>query len=296
MKRKLLIINCMLVAALSFTACSKYNQAEIELRDQGVAAMDAGDYAGAIDCFDQALSKSIGKVTDLEIDINYYKAAAQFNAGQFEDAAKTYTYLIKYDEKNSAAYFLRGSIYAKEGEIGKATKDYDAAVAIDEKDYELYIEIYDNLEALGYKDQGLTYLNNAIAVNDKSPEGKYYKGRVYYLLGQIDDAKTNLKAAMDKGVVQANLYMAKIYQDAGDYVTAKELLDEYAKSDQVTSEALATLGDIEMTSGNYESALEYYEAGLKLDSIDNLPVLMKGQVAALEKLDRYQEAREVLTQ
>ncbi len=51
-----------------------------------------------------------------------------------------------------------------------------------------------------------------------------------------------------------------------------------------------------MTSSKYESALEYYEAGLKLDSIDNMPVLMKGQVAALERLDRYDEAKEVLTQ
>ncbi|MBR4706456.1 MAG: tetratricopeptide repeat protein, partial [Pseudobutyrivibrio sp.] len=296
MRKRIITLMLTIYMGLSLTACGKYNQAEIDLRDQGVAAMDAGDYAGAIDCFNQALGKSIGKVTDLEIDINYYKAAAQFNAGEFEEAAKTYTYLIKYDEKNSAAYFLRGSIYAKEGELGKATNDYDAAVAIDEKDYELYIEIYENLKALGYQDQGLTYLNNAIAVKDKSAEGKYYKGRVYYLMGQTEDAKSNLKEAMDKGVIQANLYMAKIYQDAGDYVTAKELLDEYAKSDQVTSEALATLGDIEMTSGKYESALEYYEAGLKLDSIDNLPVLMKGQVAALERLDRYDEAKEVLTQ
>ena len=32
------------------------------------------------------------------------------------------------------------------------------------------------------------------------------------------------------------------------------------------------------------------------DSIDNMPQLMKGKVAALEKLNRYSEAREVLTQ
>lgn len=179
----------------SFCGCSKYDETEISLRDQGIAAMDEGNYEGAIELFNDALGQSIGKVTDLEIDINYYKGAAQFNAGLFDDAAKTYTYLIKYDEDNYEAYFLRGSIYAKEGEIGQAITDYDAAVAIDPKNYLLYIEIYENLNGLGYTDQGLVYLNNALNVKDKSAEGQYYKGRVYYLMGQTDKARENLKTA-----------------------------------------------------------------------------------------------------
>ena len=289
-----LILSASILASL--VGCGKYNETEISLRDEGIASMESGDYEGAIDLFNRALGKSIGKVTDLEIDINYYKAAAQYSAGQFEDAIKTYTYLIRYDEDNYEAYFLRGSIYAGEGEIGEAITDYDSAVAIDKKNYLLYIQIYENLDALGYTDQGLVYLNNALEVSDKSANGKYYKGRIYYILGQTSDAKTNLQAAVDKDVVEAKLYLAKLYQDEGDYESAQALLEEYANSDEVTSEALATLGDIEMANGKYENALEYYKAGLTLESINNMPELMKGQVAALEKLDRYSEAREVLAQ
>ena len=184
MRKRLILLSLILTMSVSMFGCGKYNQSEIELRDAGVEALDSGDYDNAIDLFNQALGKSIGKVTDLEIDINYYKAAAQFKAGYFEDAAKTYTYLIKYDKDNYEAYFLRGSIYADEGEIGEAITDYDAAVAIDEKNYLLYIQIYENLNALGYTDQGLVYLNDALQVTDKSAKGKYYKGRIYYLLGQ----------------------------------------------------------------------------------------------------------------
>ncbi|MBO6284364.1 MAG: tetratricopeptide repeat protein, partial [Pseudobutyrivibrio sp.] len=176
MRKRLILLSLILTMSVSMFGCGKYNQSEIELRDAGVEALDSGDYDNAIDLFNQALGKSIGKVTDLEIDINYYKAAAQFKAGYFEDAAKTYTYLIKYDKDNYEAYFLRGSIYADEGEIGEAITDYDAAVAIDEKNYLLYIQIYENLNALGYTDQGLVYLNDALQVADKSANGKYYKG------------------------------------------------------------------------------------------------------------------------
>ncbi|WP_090546148.1 tetratricopeptide repeat protein [Pseudobutyrivibrio sp. OR37] len=296
MRKKIILLLLTISMTTALVGCGKYNQTEIDLRDQGIEALDSGDYDNAIDLFNKALGKSIGKVTDLEIDINYYKAAAQFKGGHFKDAEKTYTYLIKYDKKNYEAYFLRGSIYANEGEVGEAITDYDAAVAIDEKNYLLYIQIYENLNSLGYTDQGLVYLNDALKVSDKSANGKYYKGRIYYMLGQTADATENLEAAIDKDVIEAKLYLAKIYQDAGDFDKAQKLLEEYASSDEVTSDAMAALGDIEMTNGNYESALSYYQAGLTLDSIDNMPALMKGQVAALEKLDRYSEAKDILTQ
>ena len=296
MRKRIISLILTIYTAISLTGCTKYNEAEISLRDEGIAAMESGDYEGAIDLFNQALAKSIGKVTDLELDINYYKAAAQNSSGAFEDAIKTYTYLIRYDSNNYEAYFLRGSLYAGEGEIGEAITDYDAAIAVDKKNYLLYIEIYENLDALGYTDHGLVYLNDALNISDKSPEGLYYKGRIYYMLGQPDEARTNLQAAVDKDIMEAKLYLAKLYQDEGDYTTAQSLLEEYATSENVTSGALAALGDIEMENGNYENALNYYQAGLTLESIDNMPELLKGQVAALEKLDRYSEARDVLTQ
>lgn len=282
--------------AMGLTACSSYDEEEISLRDSGVEAMNVGNYDEAIEFFNQALDCSIGKVTDLEIDINYYKAAAQYNAGLFDDAITTYTALIKYDSENFEPYFLRGSLYANEGEIGQAITDYDDAVKCDEKNYLLYIEIYENLDGLGYSDQALEYLNRALEVSDKSANANYYKGRIYYLLGQYENAMELLNKAIEKDIIEAKLYLAKIYQDQGDYVTAQSLLEEYAASDEVTSEAIATLGDIEMTNGNYENALSYYQAGLNLDSIDNMPSLLKGQVAALEHLYRFDEAEQVLTQ
>ena len=296
MKKRLLILMLTIYMGLMATACSKYDSDEIALRDEGVELMDSGDYEGAIDKFDEALSCSIGKVTDLEIDINYYKAAAQYNAGLFDDAVDTYSALIKYDGDNYEPYFLRGSIYADQGETTQAITDYDKAIECDEKNYLLYIQIYENLNELGYADQGMVYLNQALDVSDKSANGKYYKGRIYYILGDEEKAEEYLSAAVDKDVVEAKLYLAKLYQSQGNTDAAQELLEEYANSDEVTSDALATLGDIEMSSGEYENALNYYEAGLSLDSIDNMADLLKGQVAALEYLGRFDEAEEVLTQ
>lgn len=296
MKKRFLAIILTLVVCSSLTACSKYNQEAVDLRDAGVTAMESGDYTTAIDDFNQALGLSMGTVTDLEIDINYYKAAAQYKAGLTDDAISTYTALIKYDKGNYKAYFLRGSVYANEAELDSALKDYDKAIACDSTNYMLYIQIYENLSALGFSDQASTYLTKALDVSDSSAEATYYKGRIYYLQGDSDQATTYLTEAKDKGVDDAKLYLAKIYQDQGDMTSAQSLLEEYAASDSVTSEALGTLGDIEMASGNYENALSYYQTGASLESVDNMSQLVKGQVVALEHLSRYDDATTLLTQ
>ena len=235
---------------MCLSACSSVSADQTSLRDQGIELLDSGDYQGAIDSFNEALGKSLGHVGSLEIDIDYYKAAAQYKAGLTEDALATYTALILYDEDAYEPHFLRGSIYADTGDIDAAVADYDKSVALDNKNYLLYIQIYENLTALGYGDQASSYLSKALEVSDKSAEASYYKGRIYYLQGDYDSATEYLQQAMDKNIAEASLYMAKIYQAQGDNATAQSLLEQYASSDDVTSEALATLGDIELAAGN----------------------------------------------
>ena len=296
MKKRLVLIGLTIYCCGLLAGCSNNLEQENALKQQGIELMDEGDYLGAIDTFNEALDLSIGKVTALELDINYYKAAAQYDEGLYDDAISTYSALIKYDGDNYKPLFLRGCLYANAGDMTQAVKDFDAAIALDEKNYLLYIQIDQNLETIGQSDQGLVYLNKALAVTDKSADAYYYKGRIYYMLGQYDLALENLQTAVDKNVVEAKLYLAKLYQAEEEWDLAQSLLEDYAFSDDVNSDALATLGDIEMASGNYESALSYYQAGLSLESIDNLPQLYKGQVAALENLHRFDEAKQVLTQ
>lgn len=295
MKKRMVYLLTISYICLCFTACGNRVEQQVELREKGIVYMEEnGDYETAIACFNEALGKSVGKVTELEIDIDYYKAAAQFKAGLYDDALYTYSALIRYNKENFKPYFLRGCVYAKTGDINNARMDYDKAIACDKKNYELYIQIYQNLSSLGYEDDGLNYISDLFGLEDKSPEAKYAKGKAYYLVGQWSKAEEFLTEAVKKDVVEAKLYLAKLYQDEGLTEQAQALLDDYATSEEVNSVAMATLGDIESSRGNYEGALSYYQTGLNLDEIDNYPELYKGQVVALENLNRFGEAREVM--
>ena len=98
-----------LVAAL--TGCTNEKQEnEDAYRQIGINCMEAKDYEGAISAFDSALSQKIGKIGDEEIDICYYKAAAQYANGDTDGAIATYSSILDYDEDNADAFYLRGSL------------------------------------------------------------------------------------------------------------------------------------------------------------------------------------------
>ena len=120
-----------------------------QYKQEGIAAMSAGDYELAVQQFQEALSLSRGKITAEEIDLCYYKAAALYQAGKTTEAVQVYTSLIEYDKKNADPYFLRGSVYAGERDLEKALKDYKEAVGRSPEDYELHIAVYENLKARG---------------------------------------------------------------------------------------------------------------------------------------------------
>ena len=257
------------------------------MRDEGIELLDAGDSEGAIALFNKALGLSIGKVGDLEIDINYYKAAAYVKAGNPEEAINCYNALINYDDRDYKAYFMRGSVFAKTGDVASAVADYNKALNLQRKDYELYIEIYENFKSLGLEEQGAGYLDAALELSDRSDEGNYFRGRIYYLKGDYDNALSELNDAIEAEVAPASLYAAKVYQALGDETSAQKLLVKYASSEEVSSDALRSLGEIEMNQGNTERALEYFRAGLDAGDDDMRQSLMRSQIIALERLGRF---------
>lgn len=118
---------------LSFTlmtgCTNERKENQTAYRQIGINAMESGDYAGAVDAFNSALGQCIGKITENELDICYYKAAAQYAGGDPAGAVDTYTAIIDYDKKAADAYYLRGCVYLKQ-DTESAVSDFDKAVKI----------------------------------------------------------------------------------------------------------------------------------------------------------------------
>ena len=140
-----MVAGAVLFAAL-FTGCTNERlEDELDFRKIGINSMQSGDYEGAVAAFNSALSQCVGKITDTELDICYYKAAAQYAGGDIEGALATYQAMIDYDEENGNAYYLHGCLSLKQQDTDTAKKDFANAVKYNPDDYELYVGIYRSL-------------------------------------------------------------------------------------------------------------------------------------------------------
>jgi len=272
----------------------KKAQAKATYRQMGIEYMEQGDYSAAIEAFDAALSQEVGNVGADELDITYYKAAAQYASGDAEAAMATYNAILDFDKEAYQAYYLRGCLYCKQGNAEAAKADFANAVKFRSTDYAMYINVYENLLAMGEKEAGESYLTEALAIKGEEVKNLEYRGQIRYLLGDYDTAVLDLKAALEKGSTYAHLYLAKAYEDMGDSATAEEHFKTYIASAPTDAEALNELGEIMSGKAMYAEAVLYFEQGLACEVVSNKGALMRNLVTAYEYNGQFDKAWELI--
>lgn len=254
---------------------------ELAYRQVGINNMDNGNYEEAVLAFNTALEQRIGKITETELDICYYRIEALYASGDMAGAMESVQALLDYDEKNGKAYFLRGCFFLEQGDSTAALSDYQNAVKYCAKDYELYIEIYERLSAYNLVEEGKEYLNQALNKKGSSADDSASRGRIYYLLGDYTSAQTELESAVEENV-RANLYLAQVYDALEDTAKAEEYYQAYLASGEADSAAMSGLASIEMQKGNYSNALNYINQGLAMEEVTNRRELLYQQIIAYE--------------
>lgn len=267
-----------LILCLSLSACKE----ESSSKEAGIKALNDGDYETAIKDFDKALSESNFIVTDEEIDISYYKACAEYLSNDKASAEETFTNLIDFDNKNPDAYYLRGCLYLIETELDKAKKDFDKAIELKPDDFKRYLKIYEALSGVSNEAEGEEYLKKAIAINGKSGEDYLNRGKIYSILGQDDVAEQAYTKALNKGVDEANLFLAMLYDSENLPDKANEALDKFIKSGKETAETDSEVSAFYIKRGDYKTALSYIEKGLKLNDTVSTQSLKKNYIILLE--------------
>ena len=294
MRKKLALacVSVMIVAML--TGCGKTTDSEQEAyRQYGINCLENGDYEEAVEAFQKALDKSVGGVGNMEIDICLYKAQAQYMAGDVDGAIESYTALVEYNDY-ADAYYLRGNIYFATGQTELALADYEGAINADDDNYELYISIFNSLNRYGYTDKGQEYLSKALSIKGESGIDKMQKGRIYALQGDNETAITNLKAAVDEGVNKANFYLGQVYGQMGDKEASSTYFQAYIDSGEADSYDLCEMGELQMNSGEYDTAISFFTAAMALENVPNMQKLMKDCIIAYEYAGDFASARNIM--
>lgn len=258
-------------------------------RGMGIAFMGLTRYEEAVTYLEAALHAGSGRVEDIDFDINYYLATAYYKNGQTQEAIDAYSAILGLRPKEKDAYYLRGCVKLSQDDFEGAQADFDAAVALDNRNYDQMIRIYMALEEYGYQDAGLVYLQNALTENEKSISD-YDMGRICYYMGDYENARnrlTNLKTDTDYG---AALYLGRTYEALGDYNYASSIYAGYTENDQSKPEIYNQLGLCRMKMGEYESALEAFQSAMSIEDNGMMQTLKFNEIVAYEYMRDYKTA------
>lgn len=292
-KHSLKYISKLIVIGLSFSIMlSACGSEKTSYKEDGIKALNDGDYAKAIENFDKALSESKLIVSDNEIDISYYKACAEYLSGDSESAEKTFTNLVNFDKKNPDSYYLRGLLYLTENHPKKAKNDFDKSIELDPADFKRYIKIYEALEGVSRQEEGKEYLEEAVGVKGKSADDYLNRGKIYAILGQFDVAEQAYKKALERGKDDANLFLAILYDSQGKTSEAEDSLKEFLKKGTETAETDSEVGAFYIKRGDYTNALKYIEKGLSLNDPTSEQPLKKNYIILLEHEGDFEKAYE----
>lgn len=258
-------------------------------RARGIAYMGLTDYGQAAYFFEQALAGSDGLVRNVDFDLNYYLAAAYTKSGRYADAQSVYDAILGLRPEEGDAYFLRGNARMAMGNMEGARMDFDRVIAMAPQDYDRLIEICEVLDYYGYGEEGKAYLTAALEAGDKQMD-KYITGRIYYYLGDYQNAYVALEEAKEKGGMRSYLYLGRAYEATGDYNYAVNVYNSYLTKNEGSAEMYNQLGLCEMTRGEYRSALNAFQAGMQLKDASMMQTLSFNEIVAYEYLGDFRQA------
>ena len=259
-------------------------------RGEGLALMGLGQYAEAAQAFDTALEATDEKMPNTKRDILYYKATALYKNKDYENTISVCDEILTLNQEGDACY-LRGACYMAQGDYDKAKTDFDAAVALSPKDYDLVLDIYGCYQEQKRSADGAPYLENALNIEDSSDEGSYQKARIYFYLEDYDNAQSLLNPLVEKKSGEAMALMAKIYLEEGDTTHARNLWQELISSAGESQTAYNGLVLCDIQDGDYASALENVDKGLALSGEEVRQELMYNAIVACERQGDFDTAR-----
>jgi len=258
-------------------------------RARGIACMGLTDYGQAITFFEAALEGSNGILENVDFDLNYYLAAAYTKNGMYAEAEKVYDAILALRANEEDAYFLRGNVRTVLGNSEGAKADFDQVIALNPTNYDRLIQIYEVLDYSGAGEQGREYLRAALASGAKQMD-KYVSGRIYYYLGEYQNAYIDLEEAKEKGGAESYLYLGRSYEATGDYNYAANVYNSYLNQYEGNAEMYNQLGLCEIARGDYRKALEAFQAGKQLENTTMMQTLSFNEIVAYEHLGEYKQA------
>lgn len=268
---------------------------ELAYRGQGIAYMGLMQYEEAIGSFEKALKSSGMFPGELEYDINFYLATAKYKMGDNNGAIGVFDGILALEKKNRDAYFLRGSAKIAAGDIEGGVSDLEKAMELSGNSTEMLIDAYKVLADNGREQEGNAYLTKAMEKGASMSD--YEKGTISYYLKDYENARNYLETARTDNKNKADkegsiVYMlGQTYEQLGDNNYAAVLYEGYLTDSPNDVEIYNRLGLCKLEAGDYQGALNAFQAAMQVESDSLTQNLKYNEIVAYEYLGDFTKAK-----
>lgn len=265
-------------------------------RAKGILSRTLGQYDAAEGDFLKSLAATSGIPGDMDFDTNYYLADTYMKLGKYDEAKAVYDAILALRKRDKEAYYMRGLAKLDSDDHDGAVADFNRAMALSSRDYDLRIMIYKALSASGYEDEGKEILEACLNNTDPNMTN-YEKGQISYYLGNNADAQSYLELARnerDSKKAPVVLLLGQTGEKQGDYNYAVSVYKTFLAEDPDHPDIYNQLGLCQINVGDYESAVNSFEAGLALGNSEYSRALLMNEITAYEYAGNFAQAKTLM--
>ena len=198
---------------------------------------------------------------------------------------------VKLASKDPECRTHRAKILKEMGKTGKALKDIDAAISVDNRYIPAYILLKDiHLENKDYS-KALSICNQILAIDEKNADVMKDKAYALDLRGDkeasLEEYRNALRVKDDKGLFEEVL--TKL-MSSGRYDELNDLFIEFSDAYEDSSMMWRLRGNVEYVSENYAAALDCFTKAASLSPNESQLWHSKGMAA--EKLGQNKKAED----
>ncbi|WP_044915553.1 tetratricopeptide repeat protein [Butyrivibrio sp. WCE2006] len=284
-------------AAACFDAAEAAGEnASLLYRSKGLLNKDLGEYDVAIENFLKSLAATSGIPGDMDFDTNYYLADTYMKLGKYDEAINVYDAILALRKRDKDAYYMRGLAKLSISDSEGAINDFNKSMSLSPRNYDLRIMIYKALSANGFEEDGRNILEACLNNSDPNMTN-YEKGQISYYLGNNADAQSYLELARserDTKKAPVVLLLGLTGEKQGDYNYAVSVYKTFLAEEPDHPDIYNQLGLCQISTGDYEGAVNSFEAGLALGSSEYDRALLMNEITAYEYAGNFAQAKTLM--
>jgi tetratricopeptide (TPR) repeat protein len=215
---------------------------------------------------------AVDDTSSQKLDRQFQSAVAQYNAGQFAEAAAQLEKLLPQAPQSFEVHELLGLVYAAQSQDSKALQHLDIAVRLKPDSAAARTNLAANLSRAGKLELAAKQFQKALALEPRNFDANHNFGELYIQSGKIADSIPFLEKAqqIDPSSYDNGYDLAQAYSLTGRLSQARQLIQTLVR-EKDTGELHSLLGQVEEKDGKFLAAANEYQIAAHLDpSEDNL--------------------------